>query len=144
MFSYLRISLLVIITALSAACAGNGTRPSSGGNGQIIAANEAAILQIRTLASAEATYMTTTGVGSYGTLKQLVDAQAIDTKLGLGQKDGYKFEVKITAPNAYEISAIPVQYAFTGQKSFYMNSSDGMIHGNDKRGVAAASADPSL
>lgn len=144
MFKYFRISL-IIITALSMACAGNSIKPSPSGNNQIIAANEAAaILQIRTLASAEATYTATTGTGGYGTLKQLVDSQAIDTGIGSGQKEGYKFEVKIPSPTSYEISAIPIQYSFTGQKSFYMNSIDGIIHASDKRGAEAVSADAPL
>lgn len=138
-----RACLLLVIMFLAVACAKNADQPTPSGNGPLIAGNEtAAILQLRTIASAETAYMTTTGAGSYGTLRQLVDSQLIDSSLGSGDKSGYRFEVRLTPNSSYEAVARPAQYGITGLRSFYLNSNDGQIRGADKKGAEATASDP--
>jgi hypothetical protein len=109
-----------------------------------MAANElAAISQLRAIASAETTYQTTTGGGSYGTLRQLIDAQSINQQISTGENRGYKFEVRATGPS-YEAVATPVTYGLTGLKSFYLNSTSSAIHVADKKGAEATASDPEL
>ena len=108
-----------------------------------MAANEAAAIStLSTIFSAQTAYQATRGGGSYGTLKQLADAQLIDARLGGGEKNGYKFDVKITSDKFCEIVATPVHYGITGQNSFYLNSSDGVIRRADKQGAEATATDP--
>ena len=122
-----------------------GNQPSPSGNGPTIAANElAAISQLRAIASAETNYQATTGSGKYGTLKQLIDSQSISPQIKTGENRGYRFEVRVTSGTSYEAVATPIQYGFTGLKSFYMNSSGSEIHGADKKGVEATASDPAL
>jgi hypothetical protein len=110
-----------------------------------MAANElAAISQLRAIASAETNYQTTTGGGSYGTLKQLIDSQSIGQQIGSGENRGYKFEVRVSSGSSFEAVATPIKYGFTGLKSFYMNSSGSEIHGADKKGLEATASDPPL
>jgi len=56
------------------------------------AANEGSAQQsLRTMSSAEATYKSTAGNGSYGPVQSLVDQNLIDSTLGGGTKSGYAF-----------------------------------------------------
>jgi type IV pilus assembly protein PilA len=99
-----------------------------------IAANEAsAVGSVRTLNTAEITYLTKYEHG-YGSLEQLSEpaggckgegtaeqACLIDQTLASGQKHGYRFEVTMTQENGepgYFISAVPTQPGTTGQRSF--------------------------
>lgn len=110
-----------------------------------MAANElAAISQLRAIATAEANYQATTGGGSYGTLKQLIDAQSINQQLSNGENRGYKFEIRVASGSSYDALATPVKYGLTGLKSFYMNSGGSEIHGADKKGMEATVSDPPL
>ena len=141
--SHCLTGLILAVSLLTFACAANQPTPS--GNGPTMAANElAAISQLRAIASAETTYQTTTGGGSYGTLKQLIDAQSINPQIGTGQNRGYKFEVRVTSGSSYEALATPLQYGLTGLKSYYVNSSSSAIHVADKKGAEATASDPEL
>src|SRR5205085_7383142 len=56
------------------------------------AANEGSAQQsLRTMSSAEATYRTTAGGGSYGMVSDLMAQNLIDSSLGGGSKSGYNF-----------------------------------------------------
>src|SRR6202165_3671006 len=56
------------------------------------AANEGSAQQsLRTISSAEATYYSTAGNGSYGTIANLVTQNLVDSVLGGGAKSGYNF-----------------------------------------------------
>ena len=139
------IFLIQVLAAslLATACQQNKQATPSG-NGPTMAANElAAISQLRAIASAETIYQATTGGGSYGTLKQLIDAQSINQQTGTGENRGYKFDVRATG-SSYEAVATPVTYGLTGLKSFYMNSSNSAIHAADKKGAEATASDPQL
>ena len=101
-----------------------------------------AISALRLIRNAEVTYMTTTGSGKFGTLKQLIDAQQLDASFG-EVKNGYKYEVRLRPPDnkSYEVLATPTEYGFKGNRSFYMTD-DGVLRGADKKGEEANSADP--
>ena len=138
-----RTVLMLAISLLIISCSTNQPTPS--GNGPTMAANElAAISQLRAIASAEATYQATTGGGSYATLKQLVDSQSINQQISTGENRGYRFVVRVPSDASYEMVATPLQYGFTGLKSFYMNSSSSAIHVADKKGAEATASDPEL
>ncbi len=140
-----RTGLILAISLLIAACAHTTSQPTPTGNGPTMAANElAAISQLRAIASAETNYQATTGEGSYGTLKQLIDSQAINSNISSGENRGYRFEVKVTSGSSFEATATPKEYGFTGLKSFYMNSTDSRVYAADKKGAEAAASDPAL
>jgi type IV pilus assembly protein PilA len=82
------------------------------------AANEAsAISSMRTLTSAEATYQSTSGGGSFGSLSQLQTASLVDAQLGGAggsgtAKSGYYFDAtpdNTSNPRTYVTSAWPSQ-----------------------------------
>jgi hypothetical protein len=101
-----------------------------------------AISALRIIRNAETNYMITSGSGEFGTLKQLIDAQLLDPSFG-EVKNGYKYEVRLRPPDnrSYEALATPSEYGFKGNRSFYMRE-DGVLHGADKKGEEANSADP--
>jgi hypothetical protein len=139
------IVMMLGASLLIVACAKSADQPTPSGNGPTMAANElAAISQLRAIASAENTYQATTGGGSYATLKQLSDSQAINQQLNNGENRGYKFDVRVTSGSSYEAVATPIKYGFTGMKSFYLNSSGSDIHSADKKGAEATASDPPL
>ncbi|HKO97853.1 MAG TPA: prepilin-type N-terminal cleavage/methylation domain-containing protein [Pyrinomonadaceae bacterium] len=91
------------------------------------AANEgSAVSSLRTLHSAQATYVATEGNGRYGTLAQLDGQDLVDSLLGLGTKSGYTFsceDVNLTLgpPPTYFATAIPRDVdpiSRTGNRSF--------------------------
>lgn len=76
------------------------------------AANEASAQQsLRQMSSAEVTYYTTAGNGSYGTVANLASRNLVDSVLSSGVKSGYNFTTN-TAPAAstttYVLAAAPV------------------------------------
>ena len=102
----------------------------------------ATIANLRGIRNAEVTYMSTSGSGEFGTLKQLIDAQQLDASFG-DVKNGYKYEVRLKSPDnkSYEVLATPTEYGLKGNRSFYM-ADDGVLRGADKKGEEANSADP--
>lgn len=101
------------------------------------AANEgSAISSLRTLHSAQGTYLATAGDGQYGTLGNLRAQALVDTVLGSGSKSGYTFDcddIKITVgpPPTYFATAIPTDIApisRTGTRSFTI-AEDGVLRG---------------
>jgi hypothetical protein len=115
----------------------------------IIKHNEAgAIMSLRTLFSAEATYQSTTGNGDYGTLEELRKQGLIDQVLVEAHRYGYLFRVRrekrsSQSQPALEITAVPRSYGRTGRLSFYMDET-GVIHAVDKKGSGAMHADHAL
>ena len=101
-----------------------------------------AISALRLIKNAEVTYISTSGSGEFGTLKQLIDGQLLDASFG-EVNNGYKYEVRLRPPDnkSYEALATPTEYGFKGNRSFYM-SQDGVLHGADKKGEEANSTDP--
>src|SRR5260370_10186497 len=76
------------------------------------AANEGSAQQsLRTMSSAEATYRSTAGNGSYGPVANLVTQSLIDGTLGGGTKSGYSFTtgaVPAASSTVFTIGATPV------------------------------------
>ena len=93
------------------------------------AANEGSAQQsLRTMASAEATYKSTAGNGSYGAVSDLVTQNLIDSQLGGGVKSGYNFTTNTAPaadPNAFVIAAAPTSMTFpeTGTREFCIDQS---------------------
>jgi hypothetical protein len=113
-----------------------------------IGANEtSAILSLRSIGQAELLYFNTHQRG-FGTLKELSADQLIPSELAAGERNGYRFTVRIferseSGQPAYEANAIPVNYGSTGKRSFYLNE-DAVIRQADKNGSEATAKDPAL
>jgi hypothetical protein len=142
---YLRHApILIALLSFAFLALGCGPRaePTPSGHGQIMAVNEtAAVNGLRAITTAETAYQATNG--SFGTLKQMSDSQTLDSRLAGGEKNGYRFDVRVNSTTGYEAVAVPVQYNFTGLRSFYLDSS-GLIRGGDKKGAEATAADPAV
>jgi hypothetical protein len=77
----------------------------------------------------------------------------VDAELAGGTKDGYTIRYTIIPASGnptedeankaetYGLAATPDEYGKTGRKSFFLDSA-GVLHGADKQGAAASSADP--
>ncbi len=76
------------------------------------AANEGSAQQsLRTISSSEATYYSTAGAGSYGTVADLVTQQLVDSVLGGGAKSGYNFTTgaaPVASTTAFVAAAAPI------------------------------------
>jgi len=102
-----------------------------------------AIHALRTLSSAQATYLSTVGNGSCGEMNQLRSAGLIDEDLALGSKSGYKFELAFDDnKHGCYAYATPLTSS-SGARSFLM-SRDGVIHAAKKNGALAELKDPPL
>ena len=121
---------------------GPGTGPAGVAVNSIIAANErAAISNLRAIHSSQNAFQSTTGNGSYGSLKQLGESGVLPPNLAQGVSGSYRFEI-ITANNqTFEAMASPIEYGRTGRRSFFVNES-GIVRGADKNGAAANVNDP--
>jgi len=94
------------------------------------AANEGSAQQsMRSMASAEATYKSTAGMGNYGPVSDLVTQNLIDSTLGSGTKSGYNFTTS-TAPasnaDAFVLAAAPTNntgVTATGTREFCIDQS---------------------
>ena len=87
------------------------------------AANEsAAVAQVRTVTTAEVTYLSSSG-GAYGTVTQLVSAQLLDSGFS-STKGGYNFSV-ITNGSDYTIVAEPAS-TNNGRYGYY-STPDGVV-----------------
>ncbi len=87
------------------------------------AANEsAAVAQVRTITTAEVTYLSSSG-GSYGTVTQLVSAGLLDSGFS-GTKSGYTYSITTNGTD-YTINASPVS---TNNGRFgYYSIPDGVV-----------------
>jgi type IV pilus assembly protein PilA len=102
------------------------------------AANEGSAQQsLRTISSAEATYQSTAGNGSYGTLAMLGNQSLVDSVLASATKSGYAFTLtstQVTAgpPAQYYAYALPSTLSgvgATGTRRFAI-SEDGVLRGD--------------
>ena len=90
------------------------------------AANEGSAQQsLRTMASAEATYRATAGMGSYGPVSALVSQNLVDSVLGGSTgKSGYNFTTGTAPtvdPDVFVLAAAPINYTgvtATGTREF--------------------------
>lgn len=92
---------------------------------------------LQMIASAEGTYLTTVGKGSYGTLDQLAQQKLLTMEAF--QKYGYNFEVTASG-DQFEATATPREYGTTGKRSFFVDKS-GVVRGDDHGGAPATAAD---
>ena len=123
-----------------------------------------AIAALRKLASALETYRR-----AYGKLPETLEslgppptsgispeaAGLVDAELSAGNKDGYAIRYRILPASGnlpeedanqaakFELAATPIQYGKTSRRSFFLDSG-GILHGADKQGSVAASADPRI
>jgi hypothetical protein len=75
-------------------------------------------------------------------------ASLVSPELASGAAGGYHFTYRAIAtadPNSetFELAATPEEYGRAGRRSFFVDGA-GRIHGADKHGAAATSADPEL
>jgi len=103
------------------------------------AANESsAIGTLSTIRSAEATYQSTVGNGSYGDLAALAGQNLVDAQVANSAttpKSGYKFEVQPGAPASTYIAAANANSSSTGTRNFGMDSS-GVIYASPQATAA--------
>ena len=93
-----------------------------------------AISTLRTLFSAEATYMATQGAGSCADLSKLASSGLIKPELATGIKNDFQFEVAMAGPRkGCELFATPNSKS---ARSF-MISQDGVIRAANKKGAKA-------
>jgi prepilin-type N-terminal cleavage/methylation domain-containing protein len=113
------------------------------------AANEGSALSaMRSIHSAEVTYMNTGGQGNYGTLADLKNESLLDSVLGSGTKSGYTFQcdaanLTVGPPPTYFATAIPsstAAVARTGNRSFVI-ADDGVVRGKVTDTPAATRAE---
>ena len=110
------------------------------------AANEGSAQQsLRTMSTAEVTYYSTTGNGSYGTMANLVARQLIDSVLGGGVKSGYNFTTGIApaaSTTAFVVAAAPVissGVTATGTREFCIDQT-GVLTGKTAASQTVATA----
>jgi len=101
------------------------------------AANEGSALSaMRSIHSAQTTYLNTAGSGEYGNLGELGTERLIDETLGSGTKSGYTVScpdgnLTVGPPPTYFATAVPADTGLvtrTGNRSFSM-SEDGIVRG---------------
>ena len=102
------------------------------------AANEGSAQQsMRTVSSAEATYLNTSGAGSYGTIADLGSERLVDSVLASATKSGYAFSLdtaQLTAgpPAQFWAYALPTTTSGVGQTGTrrFAISEDGVLRGD--------------
>jgi hypothetical protein len=92
---------------------------------------------MRTISSAEVTYLNTAGAGSYGVLSDLMDKNLVDSVLGQSDttaKSGYLFTVNPVAgtPAQFWAFALPATTSGVGQTGTrrFAISEDGVLRGD--------------
>jgi hypothetical protein len=142
-----RVFATVLITVLLLSLTGCSTSIQNYSNAKIGANETSAIVSLRSIGQAELLYFNT-HQGVFGTLKELSADQLIPSELAAGERNGYRFTVRIierseSGQPAYEANAIPVNYGSTGKRSFYLNE-EAVIRQADKNGSEATAKDPAL
>jgi type IV pilus assembly protein PilA len=110
------------------------------------AANEGSAQQsLRTISSAEATYYSTAGNGSYGTMASMVTQNLIDSVLGGGAKSGYNFTTgaaPVASTTVFVAAAAPIissGVTATGTREFCIDQT-GVLSGKTAALQTAATA----
>jgi type IV pilus assembly protein PilA len=113
------------------------------------AANEGSALSaMRSIHSAQVTYLNTAGAGNYGELADLGTERLLDEVLGSGTKSGYTFDcpaanLTVGPPPTFFATAIPEDTAAvsrTGNRSFAV-ADDGIVRGKVTDTAAASRSD---
>lgn len=92
------------------------------------------------IASAEERYKESKGAHNYGTLEQLFTENLVPKEMV--ESSGYRFDVVLSG-DKFEVSAVPVEYGKTGNKSFFMDQAR-VLRGGDRGGAAATASDPPI
>ena len=110
------------------------------------AANEGSAQQsLRTMASAEATYKSTAGLGNYGPVSDLVTQNLVDSTLGGGTKSGYNFTTDTAPaadPDGFVLAAAPTNntgVTATGTREFCIDQT-GVLGAKAAAGTTAATS----
>ena len=96
---------------------------SSSANGRNNAQESAAIANLRTINTAEVTYLSAAG-GEYGTMQNLIEAGLLDSRFSSGFS-GYKFSILLIGTGDYIAAAAPTSPE-TGNHAFY-STPDGVV-----------------
>jgi len=111
-----------------------------------MSANEAGAIQsLRTIVSAEDAFRNIAGLGRFGTLQELRDANPpyIDPALGSGTASGYTVSIVGTPDSdTWAAVAIPNVVGSTGNRAFYIDQSGAIHYTND--GTAPNASSPQL
>jgi prepilin-type N-terminal cleavage/methylation domain-containing protein len=110
------------------------------------AANEgSAQSSLRTVNSAEATYLNTSGQGNYGAMADLQGQNLVDSSLGSGAKSGYNFTITpvVGTPAQYWAFAMPQSTSGVGQTGTrrFAISEDGVMRGDTTLTAPASEAE---
>ena len=108
-----------------------------------MAANEGSSLySLRMISEAETRYYAQ--FQKYATLEELASEGMVETSLGSGVKNGYKFTVEVkTLEPGFEAFSVPVTYQSTGRRSFYMDETS-VIRSADNHGGPSSKLDAPL
>ena len=94
--------------------------------------------------AAQQRYKSTKGVGKYGSLRELVEADLLKSSLSNGEESGYRFAIR-TSDMGYVATAVPLKYGVggTGFFSYYVDET-GTIRAADKNGEEAGKDAPPI
>lgn len=92
------------------------------------------------IANAQTTYRDGEGNGNYATLDQLFAAGMVPKDFV--QNNGYRVELTINGEK-FEAIAVPLEYGKSGKLSYFIDQSK-ILHGADRGGAPATSADPEI
>ena len=95
---------------------------------------------LMSIRSAQTTYKTGKGKGSYATREQLVSEGLVPMRVL--ETEGYRLEITTTG-DKFQVTATPTEYGKTGRQSFYLDES-GVIRGADHGGQPGSVADKPL
>ncbi len=133
-FSLIELLIVVAVIGVIAAIAVPNLVQS-----KVVANEGKAISAVRSLGTAQVTYVTKNGAGSFAPdLNTLETAGLIDSVLGSGTTDTYMFSVTASGVT-FEINASPLVYQTTGIRSFFADES-GVIRYNTANARATASS----
>ncbi len=91
---------------------------------------QSAISSLRNIVTSQISYSMKIGQGSYApSLKELQDGSLIESRIGSGTKEGYRFLMTAGPPDeqgtitTFSVVASPVEYGVTGWANFYSDES---------------------
>jgi len=136
-FSLIELMIVVAVIGVIAAIAVPNLVKSKA------ATNEGAALSaVRTVVTAQVTYSTRVGSGSFAAdLSTLESAGLIDSVLGSGTMDAYSLSVSGSS-SGFAVDARPLVYGNTGTRSFY--SDESAVIRYTTADAAATSSSPAL